>query len=506
MLVVILLAAAVLGLFVGLGLLLTKVTEGDIIGRVDHDLAQWLFGHRSESLNTVTYLTTFIAETIPVSAAGLALMISARLAWKRWRDALFVLAALSGEVLIFLGITMLVDRNRPKVPHLDIAPPTSSFPSGHTAATVVLWGAIAVLTTEHCSRNFLRKLAVTMMFVAPVVLGLSRMYRGMHFLSDVIAGALLGAVWLFLALRGVRHGGARRRELGPGKGHTRGVRTARSPCPAGRDDQGRSRRDGDDRGDRSRGRPRMCLRRRRHADGLLAQTNVPLAVLPGGTGNLLAINFDIPLELEDAVDVALNGERRRIDVGATEHHRFAIMCGLGFDAAMLRDTSEQLKACVGALAYVVSGLRNLRRPATQFTIVLDGKQTISSTGQAILVGNVGRVQGGLAVLPDADPCDGLLDVAVVEADGIAQWVKVVYRVMFKRHKDDRHVRFFQARAVEVHADCDFPLELDGEVLGDTDHLNVRILEAALVLCVPAGQVSGGRNKGKEAGNEGVADG
>lgn len=218
----VLLAAAVTGLFTGLGLVLTKVTEGDIVGRVDHDLARWLFERRSAALDRITYFTTFIAETIPVATAGLALAVAARLSWKRWRDTAFVVAALTGEVLIFLGVTMAVDRSRPQVPHLDIAPPTSSFPSGHTAATVVLWGTIAVLTNEHCRRSLLRKVAYTMLFVAPIVLGLSRMYRGMHFLSDVVAGALLGALWLFLALRAIRHGVARHELNGA-------IRTTRGP-------------------------------------------------------------------------------------------------------------------------------------------------------------------------------------------------------------------------------------------------------------------------------------
>ena len=221
----------------------------------------------------------------------------------------------------------------------------------------------------------------------------------------------------------------------------------------------------------------------------LAETNIPLAILPAGTGNLLAINFDVPLELEEAVDVALHGERRRIDVGAIDHHRFAIMCGLGFDAAMLRDTNEKLKARLGPVAYVMGGLRNLHRPATRFSIVLDGKQSFNSAGHAILIANVGRVQGGLAVHPDADPCDGLLDVAIVDAKGVLQWARVAYRVMFGRHKDDGRLRFFQVRQIDVRAESPLPFELDGDVLADRDCLSAKVLEGALVLCVPAADVS-----------------
>lgn len=228
----------------------------------------------------------------------------------------------------------------------------------------------------------------------------------------------------------------------------------------------------------------------------LAETDVPLAILPGGTGNLLAINFDVPLELDAAVDVALHGQRRRIDVGAVDRRRFAVMCGLGFDAAMLRDTGEALKARFGATAYVAGALKNLRRPATRFSVVLDGKQPISAAGHAVLIGNLGKVQGGLAVLPDADPCDGLLDVGVVRAEGLLEWARIAYRLMFRRHEDDSRVRFFQARRVDVHAESAVPFELDGDVLPDTDRVSARVLEAALVLCVPPAEVSAGPDGGK----------
>src|SRR5207249_439378 len=82
----------------------------------------------------------------------------------------------------------------------------------------------------------------------------------------------------------------------------------------------------------------------------LAGTDVPLAVLPGGTGNLLANNFEIPRELDGALEVALRGDRRRLDVGAVGDDRFVIMCGIGFDAAMLRDADSELKARIGAVA------------------------------------------------------------------------------------------------------------------------------------------------------------
>jgi diacylglycerol kinase (ATP) len=217
----------------------------------------------------------------------------------------------------------------------------------------------------------------------------------------------------------------------------------------------------------------------------LAGTDVPLAVLPGGTGNLLATNFDIPADLEGAVDVALHGDRVRLDVAAMDGDRFVVMGGIGFDAAMLRDADPKLKERVGAVAYVVSGLRNLRRRATRFRLRLDDRPPLERTGQGVLVGNLGRLQGGLPVMPDARPDDGQLDVAVLQTRTVADWLALAARVLLRRRRKDPQLETFQARRVEVHCDRRQPVERDGDPL-DTprDHLVIEVVPKALTLCVP----------------------
>ena len=128
------------------------------------------------------------------------------LAWRRWREPLLVAVALTGEVIIFLLVTLLVDRPRPPVRHLDQAPPTSSFPSGHTAAAIVMYGALAVLASERARSAAVKGLFIALAVAVPVLVGLARLYRGMHFTSDVLGGALLGVSWLLVSVRGVRLG------------------------------------------------------------------------------------------------------------------------------------------------------------------------------------------------------------------------------------------------------------------------------------------------------------
>lgn len=219
----------------------------------------------------------------------------------------------------------------------------------------------------------------------------------------------------------------------------------------------------------------------------LAGTDVPLAVLPGGTGNLLATNFDIPSELEDAVEIALEGDRVRLDVAAMDDDRFVVMGGIGFDAAMLRDADPKLKEQLGAVAYVLSGFRNLRRRPSRYRLRLDDRPPIDRVGQGVLIGNLGRLQGGLAVMPDARPDDGLLDVAVLKTRTLLDWLRLAVLLLLRRRRKDPQLELFQARRVEVSCDRSQPVERDGDPVDARDHLLVEVVPAALTLCVPAGK-------------------
>jgi undecaprenyl-diphosphatase len=87
------------------------------------------------------------------------------------------------------------------VTQLDSAPPTSSFPSGHVFATLVLWGSIAIVAYRSQWRSWIRSTFTVLAFILPVIVALSRVYRGMHHLTDVIASIALGVLWLFALVR-----------------------------------------------------------------------------------------------------------------------------------------------------------------------------------------------------------------------------------------------------------------------------------------------------------------
>jgi membrane-associated phospholipid phosphatase len=203
-------AVVLLVMLVALGWLLSKVLSHDAVGRDDADVSRWLAGHRNRDLNEVTSVTTKLAETLTITILAVLAVAVTAWVWRRWREPMLVAVAVAGEVTIFVTVTLLVDRSRPPVKHLDAAPPTSSFPSGHTAAAVALYGALAVLASERARSALVRGLFIALAVLVPLVVAASRMYRGMHYLSDVLGGLLLGWLWLLACVRGIRLGVAHR--------------------------------------------------------------------------------------------------------------------------------------------------------------------------------------------------------------------------------------------------------------------------------------------------------
>jgi undecaprenyl-diphosphatase len=196
----------ILAVLVGVGLLLNKFATGNDVGEADDAVARWFVAERTPTLNEVTKWMSDAADTFVVIVLAALTLVVTRLAFKRWREGLLVVAALIGEVVLFLVTTMLVDRERPGVPHLDEAPPTSSFPSGHVAAAICLYVGVAIIAWSRMRPGALRGLVVGLLCLVPVAVGISRLYRGMHHLTDVLAGVTFGIAWLTVAARGIRRG------------------------------------------------------------------------------------------------------------------------------------------------------------------------------------------------------------------------------------------------------------------------------------------------------------
>src|SRR5262249_34431813 len=218
------------------------------------------------------------------------------------------------------------------------------------------------------------------------------------------------------------------------------------------------------------------------AAGLAGQP-VPLAILPGGTGNLPAVNLGVPLDLEQALEVACTGVDRKIDLGVANGRPFVAMAGLGLDAKMLRSTSEDAKKRFGYAAYVVAMLRHVGDPPLRVAVRTDGGRPKKYHATGIIVGNVGWLQGGIRLLPDAQPDDGLLDAAVLTSRGLVSASMLGLRILLRR--EGTQVVRGSFRTLRIRVDRAQLWELDGEVAGTTKELKIGLHDEKLLLRVPA---------------------
>lgn len=217
---------------------------------------------------------------------------------------------------------------------------------------------------------------------------------------------------------------------------------------------------------------------------VLAGSDVPLAVVPAGTVNLLATNFGIPFDIDKAVAVGLHGERRRIDVGRCNGERFAVMAGAGFDAAMIRDADGGMKKRLGRLAYVLTALKNLSAEPFRADVKVDGVTWFTGDARSVLVGNLGSLFGGLDVFAEARPDDGTLEIGVITADGLAQWARIAARAVVSSAESSPFVQTTKAQSVRVELGRKVAIELDGGARSKAKTFKVKVEPAAITLCVP----------------------
>jgi undecaprenyl-diphosphatase len=177
-----------------LGLLLVHGPFGGIRSW-DHDVTAWFADHRTSALNDVTRWATYIANTEGVVAVALVASVLL-LVRRHWREVIVLMGGLVVEVTVFLTVNYLVQRPRPDVVRLNDTPGTTSFPSGHVAASLVLWAAIALVVAAVTTNRVARAIAWVPVAVLPLLIAFARVYRGMHNPTDVVAGGLLGLMAL----------------------------------------------------------------------------------------------------------------------------------------------------------------------------------------------------------------------------------------------------------------------------------------------------------------------
>jgi diacylglycerol kinase family enzyme len=184
------------------------------------------------------------------------------------------------------------------------------------------------------------------------------------------------------------------------------------------------------------------------------------------------------------VQIGLHGPRRTLDVGVVNGERFGVMAGTGFDAHLIRDADSGLKNALGRMAYLWTGAKNVRRKPITTKIRVDGHPWFEGEATCVLVGNVGKMLGGISAFQDARPDDGRLDVGVVTADGLWQWARTLGRTAFGDASASPFVRTTTARAIQVRLDRKTPYELDGGDRPKAKKLDIEVEPGAISVCVP----------------------
>jgi diacylglycerol kinase (ATP) len=221
----------------------------------------------------------------------------------------------------------------------------------------------------------------------------------------------------------------------------------------------------------------------------LAHTGIPFGLIPAGTGNLLARNIGIPLDEVAALDVAFDGADKAVDLvrlKVDDHppDHFAVMAGIGLDAVIMEGADPKMKKAVGPAAYFVSAAQNANHPALHATITVDDQPSIRRRAHVIVVGNVGFLLANIQLIPGARADDGLLDVLVASPRTLRDWARLTTRVLTRRPKPDNQLDRLTGRRVTITVDERDQFQLDGDTVGDCNRLTAEVVPGALLLRVP----------------------
>ncbi|HEX7716398.1 MAG TPA: phosphatase PAP2 family protein [Marmoricola sp.] len=396
-----------------------------------------------------------------------------------------------------------------------------SFPSGHATEIAAAAGVAIVLAAMLLRQRWVRRLTIVLSVVVALAVGLDRVLLGVHYTSDVVGGVLLGtAVTLFglVAFDPQPRSIARIMEPLPEAIPPGDRRVAAILNPVKVDDpagframvEQMARESGweqvewwettvEDTG------YQMAHEAAVSGAGLvlaiggdgtiravceeLAGTGVPVGIVPAGTGNLLARNLSIPLYLRAAVDVGLNGQDRAIDMVRVTGDEmtdatFLVMAGMGFDAAIMEGVNESFKKKVGWLAYVWSALKALMFPAIRVEVSVDGGPFTRHRARTLVIGNVGHLQAGMPLIPDAVIDDGLIDVVLLYPRRFLSWLPLAARVLTRSRRTDETITRMRGREIIVRTQSPAPRQLDGDLLAPGKELRAECIHGRLLVRAP----------------------
>ena len=507
---------------VGFALLALAVTADlaplSVLDDLGMDAAGWTSGQGW--LVSVLLVVEDVFNTIGMTIMTVALAV-VLLVKKHPRAAAITVIVMLTTSLLTTGLKLWLSRERPDWQEAIGLHDTMSFPSGHASSIAAFCGILATLAVVFLRRRAMRRLAIWGLVLVWFLVVADRVLLGRHYPTDVIAGTLLGLTVLFVALawfdprpRTIAQSDA---EPMP-EVYVQTKRLAVVLNPIKVDDVGQFRHlvttlaqeSGWDEPtwhyttieDPGAGMADDALTRGadlvlvcggdgtvREVCARLAGTGVPVGVIPAGTGNLLARNLDIPLYIRSAVDVGLNGQDRAIDLvevsgDGFDDTQFMVMAGMGFDAAIMEGVNDQIKKRIGWVAYVLSGLKALMFPVMKVEISVDDEPFTTHRARTVVVGNVGYLQAGMPLLPDAAIDDGQLDVVILHPKRFLSWVPLAMRVLAKSQRTDSTIDRLIGAKVVVRTSVPAPRQLDGDSVGLGKELTMQVLPGRLLVRVP----------------------
>ena len=392
---------------------------------------------------------------------------------------------------------------------------THAYPNAHvTAMTLASWVLVTLARAHH--RSAMVATGTVLGYAAVAVTAVGQWYMGLAALSDLVGGFLLGAAFANLALwvggidailtswvnaRLSRASSEKRAAViyNPTKFDDLSLlrrRVAAEVHAAGwrptiwlettPDDPGRS-----------------MARRALEADvdlvmvaggdgtvravsSQLAGTEMPMALIPAGTGNLLARNLSIPMDTDAAIRLALHGRLEAIDMVTCTfddgEERFVVMAGMGLDAQIMESTDSGLKKVIRSGAYAVAAVQNAIPDPFNATITLDDAPPVRRQMVMALMGNVGTITAGMTLFPRAAPTDGMVDLLLASPGKVVDWARLGAQILTRQ--DMEGFTLTRARRVLIETDRPVPFELDGDTAGSTRTLRAEVDHGALRIVVP----------------------